>query len=268
MKSLIIIFLSLTLLSTRLFAEDEQINPDTARAYEGYLVTFQWPEALTTEHIDYKNVLSTENLLRLTAEEEKAIDPDNNINQSTPFGNMEQRLGTHVTILANRKWTLIFKHPGDTIKKSFHSTQEKDGYPELTANITITLGRYLESDIQYKYYLFDSFTQPETTPEQDNQNSNQAGTSLFFSQSETEQEAKPEFKEFEPALVLTLNQSNKTASKKVNYLDHPTIGTLIYFEPIELEDAIEKIAEQSVTPETGSSLTYDSLQSTNELTNK
>ena len=46
------------------------------------------------------------------------------------------------------------------------------------------------------------------------------------------------------------------------------IGTLIYFEPIELEDAIEKVAAQSVTPETGKSLTYDSLHSTNELTNK
>ena len=77
----------------------------------------------------------------------------------------------------------------------------------------------------------------------------------------------PEFKEFEPALVLTLNQSNKTASKKVNYLDHPTIGTLLYFEPIELEDAIEKIALQTVAPETGASLNYTELESTNELSN-
>jgi len=40
---------------------------------------------------------------------------------------------------------------------------------------------------------------------------------------------------------------------------------LLYFEPIELDDALEKIAAQSVTPETGSSLNYDELQSTNEL---
>lgn len=259
MKSLIAIFLSLNLLSTQLFAAGEQINPDTARAYEGYMVTFQWPEGLSTEQVDYKNVLPTESLLRLTSEEDKAIDPDNNTDQSTPFGNIEERLGQHVTVLANQKWTLIFRFPGDTIKKSFHSAQEKNGYPELTANIAITLGRYLESDIQYKHYLFDSFTQPD--PIQSNE---QAGSASIFSQAASQ----PEFKEFEPALVLTLNQSNKTASKKVNYLDHPTIGTLIYFEPIELEDAIEKVAAQSVTPETGKSLTYDTLQSTNELTNR
>lgn len=259
MKPLIVIFLSLALLNTQLFAEDGEINPDTARAYEAYMVTFQWPDALTSEQVNYKSILSTDNLIRLTGDEKST---DNNA-QPTPFGNVEARLGKNVTILANKKWTLIFRFPGDTIKKSFHSIQEKDGYPELTGNIAIKLGRYLESDIQYKHYLFDSFTQPNIAPEQDNQN---ATNRPFFSQSTTE--PQPEFKEFEPALVLKLNQSNKTASKKVNYLDHPTIGTLIYFEPIELEDAIEKVAAQSVTPETGKSLTYDSLQSTNELTNR
>lgn len=265
MKSLIVIFLSLALLSTRTFAEDEKINPDTARAYEGYLVTFLWPEALTKEEVDYKNVLSSENLVRLTGEESAIDDQDSNTGQPTPFGNIEEKLDQHVTILANQKWTLIFRFPGDTIKKSFHSHQEKDGYPELTANIAIKLGRYLESDIQYKHYLFDRYTQPDTSLEQDNQNPPQTNISPFVSQQTTEPELETELKEFEPALVLTLNQSNKTASKKVNYLDHPTIGTLLYFEPIELEDAIERVAEQSVSPETGRSLTYDSLQSTNEL---
>ena len=256
MKSLIAIFLSLNLLSTQIFAADEQINPDTARAYEGYMVIFQWPDALTSEQVNYKSILSTDNLIRLTGDEKST---DNNNAQSTPFGNVEARLGKNVTILANKKWTLIFRYPGDTIRKSFYSEQEKDGYPELTGNIAIKLGRYLESDIQYKHYLFDSFTQPDPI-----QNSEHDGSSSIFSQTKTQSD----FKEFEPALVLKLNQSNKTASKKVNYLDHPTIGTLIYFEPIELEDAIEKIATQSVAPETGKSLTYDSLQSTNELTNR
>jgi hypothetical protein len=54
----------------------------------------------------------------------------------------------------------------------------------------------------------------------------------------------------------------------VNYLDHPTIGTLLYFEPIELEDAMDKIALLSMMPETGKSLNYDELQSTNELSLK
>ena len=255
MKPLIVIFLSLALLNTQLFAEDGEINPDTARAYEAYMVTFQWPDALTSEQVNYKSILSTDNLIRLTGDEKNT---DNNA-QPTPFGNVEARLGKNVTILANKKWTLIFRYPGDTIRKSFYSEQEKDGYPELTGNIAIKLGRYLESDIQYKHYLFDSFTQPD--PIQSNE---QTGTSSIFAQAKSQ----PEFKAYEPALVLKLNQSNKTASKKVNYLDHPTIGTLIYFEPIELEDAIEKIATLSVAPETGKSLTYDSLHSTNELTNK
>ena len=271
MKSLIAISLSITLLlSMRSFAADEEFNPDTARAYEGYIVTFQWPDGLSTEQIDYKSVLHPEDLARLTSEDEKVSTIGNNADQTTPFGNIDERLGQHVTILANQKWTLIFRHPGDTIQKSFHSLQEKDGYPELTANVAIKLGRYLETDIEYKHYLFDSFSQPNVSKETDNQ----ADSESFFSQpisaqeqSAQEQSAQPDLKEFEPALVLTLKQSNKTASKKINYLDHPTIGTLIYFEPIDLEEAIEKVSAQSVTPETGASLTYDELQSTNELTN-
>ncbi|QUX95412.1 hypothetical protein C0J08_08230 [Marinomonas sp. CT5] len=258
MKTLIAIFSTLTLLSTYTMADEGEINPDTARAYEGYLVTFQWPDGQSTEQVDYKNILSTENLLRLSTTEELTTKPENNIDPSTPFGNIEARLGTHVKVLANQEWTLIFKFPGDTIKKSFYSTQEKDGYPELTGDIAIKLGRYLESDIEYKHYLFDSFTQPETA------NTNSAPENIF-SRPTLEPENQPEIKQFEPALVLKLNLKNKTASKKINYLDHPIIGTLLYFEPIELDDALEKIAAQSVTPETGSSLNYDELQSTNEL---
>ena len=247
MKALIITFLSLTLFNTHLLADDGEINTDTARAYEGYLVTFMWPEGLSSEAINYKNVLSTKHLLRLTKgkNEEDPSNTTSNTSESIPFGNIEERLGRHVKILANQKWTLIFKHPGDTINKTFHSEQEKDGYPELTGNIAVTLGRYLESDIRYQHYLFDSFTQP--------------------TQRQNTPDTQPEFKAFDPALVLTLNQHNKTASKKVNYLDHPTIGTLLYFEPIELEEAMNKIALQSMTPETGKSLNYDELQSTNEL---
>ncbi|QUX91433.1 hypothetical protein CYL31_08375 [Marinomonas sp. A3A] len=252
MKSLIVIFLSLALLNTRLFAEDGGINPNTARAYEAYLVTFQWPDALTSEQVTYKNILSTDNLIRLTGNEKST---DNNNAQSTPFGNIEARLGKNVKILANKKWTLIFRFPGDTIRKSFYSEQQKDGYPELTGKIAIKLGRYLESDINYQHYVFDRFTQP--TPDQNS-------TSILLSQNQTQ----PALKAFEPAMVLKLHQSNKTASKKVNYLDHPTIATLIYFEPIELEDAIDKVASQSMDHETGQSLTYNELQSTNELTKR
>jgi len=257
LKTLIISLLSLTLLNTHLFADDGEINTDTARAYEAHLVTFMWPEGQSSEQINYKNVLSTGNLLRLTKDEEGKPSAASNTSEVTPFGNIEGRLGKHVKILANQQWMLIFNHPGDTISKTFHSEQEKDGYPELTGSISVKLGRYLESDIRYQHYLFDSFTQPNT------QAQNSKGS--FFSQGQNTPDVQPELKAFDPALVLTLTQRNKTASKKVNYLDHPTIGTLLYFEPIELEDAIDKIALQSMTPETGKSLNYDELQSTNEL---
>ncbi|GAA0233111.1 hypothetical protein [Marinomonas primoryensis] len=260
MKTLIISLLSLTLLNTHLFADDGEINTDTARAYEAHLVTFMWPEGQSSEQINYKNVLSTGNLLRLTKGEEDKLSTTSSTPGSTPFGNIEERLGGHVKILANQQWTLIFNHPGDTISKTFHSEQEKDGYPELTGSISVKLGRYLESDIRYQHYLFDSFTQPNTQ--------GQSGKGSFFSQGRNTLDTQTEFKEFDPALVLALNQRNKTASKKVNYLDHPTIGTLLYFEPIELEDAMDKIALLSMMPETGKSLNYDELQSTNELSLK
>lgn len=260
MKTLIISLLSLTLLNTHLFADDGEINTDTARAYEAHLVTFMWPEGQSSEQINYKNVLSTGNLLRLTKGEEDKLSTTSSTSGSTPFGNIEERLGGHVKILANQQWTLIFNHPGDTISKTFHSEQEKDGYPELTGSISVKLGRYLESDIRYQHYLFDSFTQPNTQ--------GQSGKGSFFSQGRNTLDTQPDFKEFDPALVLALNQRNKTASKKVNYLDHPTIGTLLYFEPIELEDAMDKIALLSMMPETGKSLNYDELQSTNELSLK
>jgi hypothetical protein len=262
LKVLIIILLSLTVFNTHLFADDSQINPDTARAYEGYLVSFIWPKGQSIEQIDYKNLLPTDRLLRFMPPDDDATNISNNTNQITPFGNIEKRLGHQVKILANQKWTLIFKQPEDTISKQFHSEQEQNGYPELTGNIAIKLGRYLESDIDYKHYLFDRVTQTTSIPEKqetENEQSNQPIS--IFSPSANVSEIKP-------VMILKLHQSNKTASKKVNYLDHPTIGTLLYFEPIELEQAIENIALQSMTPETGQSLTYDELQSTNELSDR
>ncbi|MEO9273326.1 hypothetical protein ABFY09_00590 [Marinomonas sp. 5E14-1] len=259
MKALTPILLSLSLLSTPLFSDGGDINPDTARAYQGYMLSFLWPEGQSSEHIDYKNVFTVDNLIRLPKESISVTHNKASASfESTPFDNMEQKLNRRVTILANKKWTLIFKAPGDTIKKQFTSKQVKDGYPELTGYIAIKLGRYLESDIHYKHYLFDSFTQPEIDLEATNNNE-----SNLFSQ-ETDN-TNSGVKAFEPALVLQLHLSNRTASKKVNYLDHPAIGTLLYFQPIELEDAMATIALETMPLETGASLDYDELQSTNEL---
>ncbi|AEF55140.1 hypothetical protein [Marinomonas posidonica] len=280
MKKITLTLFTLLFISSPSQAIDEPIDPDTARAYEGYLVTFIWPDDKTSEQIDYKNILTTQGLFRLPETAPDGSEPlqgaptteaemleDEPISQPglpTPLIKIAEKLGPHVRVLLNQQWTLIFKRPGDIIEKSFHSDEIKDGYPELTGDIRIKLGRYLESEIQYKHFLFDSFTQPDTSmPIEKNQNS------LFFSNQESnqgEQANTRDLKAFEPALVLALDMRNKTASKKLNYLDHPTIGTLLYFQPLELEEAVEKIALQTMSPETGQSLTFDTLNSTNELT--
>lgn len=253
MKSLPITLLLLSLVSPRLMAAETAIDPDTARAYQGYLLTFIWPERYSNEHIDYENVLSLNGLIRIPPSLAEELTPTPNSQDNrlpSVFDDFDKKLDRHVQILSNQQWTLIFKAPGDTIRKQFQSLQNRDGYPELTGSIEIKLGRYLESDIHYQHYLFDSFTLPNNAP----------------SATELDLPSPSPYKQFEPALVLKLNEQNKTASKKVNYLDHPIIGTLLYFEPIELEDAIEQIAQQSLPGETGDSLTYDQLDSTNELT--
>jgi len=269
LKALTLIALSLSFITPRAFADIGEINPDTARAYEGYILTFLWPEEQSIEHVDYENIFSILDIERLPEpdikpepSEAEAIPTEQASVQKelTPFDSFKEKLDSHVTVLANQKWTLIFKEPGDVITKAFHSNEIKDGYPELNANINIKLGRYLESDIHYKHYIFDSFSQPETAPDEAEESS-----SFFSPFVPTENDESIDLKAYEPALVLNLELSNKTASKKINYLDHPTIGTLLYFKPINLEEALEKMAMQSITPETGQSLNYDALQSTNEL---
>ncbi|MCW4629946.1 MULTISPECIES: CsiV family protein [Marinomonas] len=224
MRALICNLLSLTLLTSGVYAADNRFDPNTAKAYEAYVVTFMWPEGQSSEQVSYKNILPTDRLVRFPAPNDVAGNTLNS-NQASPFGN---RLGRQVKILANQKWTLIFKQPGDTINKSFVSQQNVNGYPVLTGNIAITLGRYLESDIRYQHYLFGRAQQTASTPQDKNSTPQPIAPTTASSAEVT------------PTSVLKLRQNNRTASKKVNYLDHPTIGTLIYFEPIELEQAISQ----------------------------
>lgn len=283
MKARIFTLLSLTLLNSQTFANNDPINPDTARAYEGYLLTFIWPKGQSDEQIQYKEVISTKDLIRIKKPEDKTTSLSRNasigqnalsINETkatTPFDKFEKQLDKHVEILSNQQWTLIFKTSGDTIHKTFYSKQERNGYPELIGDITIRLGRYLESDIHYQHYLFDRLTVPEANKIEVVDPQPSPASPFSFSEPIDEPaiiKTQPELKEFGPSFILKLEQSNKTASKKLNYLDHPTIGTLLYFEPIILEEAIEKIALQSMIPETGESLNYEDLQSTNELSDK
>jgi hypothetical protein len=241
LKALIVTFISLVLLNTALYAEENDFSPNSAKAYEVYVVTFMWPEGQSSEQVSYKNILSTDRLVRFPAANDGAGNSRSN-SQASPFGNIERRLGRQVKILANQKWTLLFKRPGDTINKSFVSQQNENGYPVLTGNITITLGRYLESDIRYQHYLFGR-TQQTAAALQDK---NSPASPMLLSTTDAT--------ELTPTMVLKLHQTNRTASKKVNYLDHPTIGTLLYFEPIEVEQAM---AFQATTPEAERSLTYN-----------
>ncbi|GAB3482254.1 hypothetical protein [Marinomonas epiphytica] len=220
-----------------------QIDPKTARAYEGYLLTFAWPEKYASEHVDYENVLDLENLLRINQSQLES----STLNTSQlpdVFLQYKQRLKNRVQILSSQRWTLIFNKAGARVNQSFYSPLTKDGYPELVGDISIRLGRYLESDIHYRHYLFDSFSQPLETPP------------LDLNQTQIEPQLNTNIKQFEPALVLNLHIENKTASKKLNYLDHPIIGTLLYFEPLELETAIEAIQQQNATIETGLTSPY------------
>lgn len=231
-----------------------EYNPETARAYEAYLLTFVWPEQDSTEQVKYKNVLTTDNLVRYQNQNTSSQDSSSsaaNISQlSVPFDEFKNKIAPHATVLVNQKWTLIFKQTGDQISKTFHSDQLKDGYPELTGSIAIKLGHYLESDIKYQHYLFDSFSTPpntaQTTPDANNALLND-GTQRSDTAVTADPNSQPQVKLFEPALVLDVEQKNKTASKKLNYIDHPILGTLLYFEPINLDDAINQISLEKLT---------------------
>ncbi len=280
MKVATSVLLTACLFSHSLLADTGKYDPETARAYQGYLLTFIWPEDQSTEQINYVDLLPAElGLLINNKQQASEKKPRLDLQLDSPFVAMENKLKRRVDILANQEWTLIFKAPGDSISKQFTYYSEEFDYPELTADIVIQLGRYLETDIRYQHYLFsrnalqnavnspqsDVLNQSESLDAIDSNNrallraSEQTSTSIELPNLAINDEA------FVPSAVLTLYQSNKTASKKVNYIDHPTIGTLLYFEPIELEDAFERIALKTMTPETGASLNYDELQSTNEL---
>lgn len=222
----------LSVFSTQLFAADNQeYDPNTARAYAAYLLTFVWPDNHSSEQIDYNNVLSTESLPRYSKLQRQDNSPSaaNIVQLSVPFDDFKDKINPHAPVLINKQWTLIFKHTGDAINETFHSSALGDSDPELTGNISIKLGHYLESDIHYKHYLFNLFSSPHNINVLEN------------ATAKTDQ-TQSTLKIFEPALVLNLEQRNKTASQKLNYIDHPIIGTLIYFEPIDLNDAIQQVA--------------------------
>lgn len=217
-----------------MFAADSQkIDPNTARAYQAYLLTFEWPSYASSEQVPYKKVTNPSALPRYLSNDNNRGSQGADIAPlSVPFDSFKNKIAPNAPVLISQKWILIFNKRGDTISKTFQSEQNTNGYPELTGSISVRFAHFLESDIKYQHYLF---TPPPGAANPANnemaaQNSEQNGTAAT-----NEQPLGPM-----PTQVLNLEEENKTASKKLNYIDHPIIGTLLYFEPMDLNDAIQQ----------------------------
>jgi|OM-RGC.v1.009271136 hypothetical protein len=240
------------------------IDPDKARAYQAYLLTFEWPQGTSTEEITYQEIKNSTTIPSYDIPVDSAdsttlpatIEPLFNT-----FDRFNEKVGKHAKILANEKWTLIFPEAGFTHHETFHSTVNENGYADLSGEFSVKLGRYLETTLNYHHYLFahdESDLTPSALPQDNNVDRPQSDT-------ENTDAAPIENTTFNrPTKVFNLALKNKTASKKINYLDHPIIGTLLYFVPMELEDAIEQKALESFTPDLGENKTQEDLTS-NEL---
>lgn len=236
--------------------EPEKSN---ARAYRAHLLSFVWPDKMSSEQVNYQNIYQLDNIKRF-ANEEDAIQSTSIMDSTTqgldvttepnPFLQYQALMDRRVTILSNQTWPMIFEEQGSVVLEDFHSKQLFDGYPELTGKMKVKLGRYLETEIQYQHFIFDSFTAPV---EQINQTKGIIFDELDpFEESDLFNEITPEEKViqlYEPALVLSFTAERKTASKKLNYLDHPIIGSLLYFEPISVDDAEHELMLQALTEE-------------------
>lgn len=258
-KSLSFTLLSLCLAQGLSAADEPAVEQEksNARAYRAHLLSFIWPEKMSSEQIDYQNIYDIEGIPRFLNEEDAiqsasimdktALDSEltENVN---PFYQYQELVGKKVEVLVNQTWPMVFEEQGSVNIAEFHSPKRFDGYPELTGQISIKLGRYLETEIDYKHYLFDSFSAPvqeEVTEE------NIDG--LIFDELDPFEELpateKKTVKLYEPALLLSFTSKRKTASKKLNYLDHPIIGSLLYFEPISVDDAEHELMLQALTEE-------------------
>ncbi len=237
-------------------AAEQTIEPvkSNARAYRAHLMSFIWPSKLSSEQVDYQNIYQLDNIQRFQNEDEakqsasifdkKPLEESELIN---PFYQYQALIDNKVTVLSNQTWPMIFEEQGSVNFANFHSQSLFDGYPELTGQIQVKLGRYLETEINYKHFLFDSFTaleKKETLPI----------NSLIFDELDPFFVKPPLAEEriiqlYEPALLLAFDVQRKTASKKLNYLDHPIIGSLLYFEPISVDDAEHELMLQALTEE-------------------
>jgi len=261
-KSLSLSILGLCLAQIALAADDasaDEPEKSNARAYRAHLLSFIWSDKMSSEQVNYQNIYLLDNIQRFTNEEDAiqsasiidSVEQElDETSEPNPFLQYQAKMGKRVTILSNQTWPMIFEEQGSVVFEDFHSKQLFDGYPELVGKVQVKLGRYLETKVQYQHFLFDSFTAPVTQ-------TNQTQSIIFdeldpFDQVDPFNPIQPEekiIKLYEPALVLSFNLERKTASKKLNYLDHPIIGSLLYFEPISVDDAEHELMLQALTEE-------------------
>ena len=180
----------------------ENLNPATARAYKAYVMTFKWPSNASSEAVSYETVKAAQELPSFNPGLSRSL----RVNGS-PFEQFRNALDSRTTLLTNNEWTLIFPKKGTSFHKRIQGNNETNGIPEFKGAISFKLERYLETNAHFQHYRFERSDMGDSDAPQ--------------------------------AQVLSLTLANKTASKKLNYIDHPVIGTLIYFEPIALEDAID-----------------------------
>lgn len=261
-KSFSLTILGLCLAQTIYAANDTSENEtekSNARAYRAHLLSFVWPDKMSSEQINYQNIYQLDNIQRFTNEEDAiqstsimdTIQQEIDVaTEPNPFLKYQALMDRRVTILSNQTWPMIFEEQGSVVFEDFHSKQLFDGYPELTGQLKVKLGRYLETEIKYQHFIFDSFTAPV-------RETNQAQSNIFdeldplegidpFNKTTSEEKV---IQLYEPALILAFTAERKTASKKLNYLDHPIIGSLLYFEPISVNDAEHELMLQALTEE-------------------
>ncbi|TDO99613.1 CsiV family protein [Marinomonas balearica] len=245
------------------------IDPEKARAYQAYLLTFEWPKGTSSEEVTYEDIKNSTNIVSYDP-------PELNIEESTTrpatieplfnaFDGFNKKVGRHAKVLSNEKWTFIFPEAGFTHHETFHSTIDANGYVDLNGDISVKLGRYLETELNYQHYLFSTLENSEASEEDKSASEENKSAPLDSAQNEqTTLVGLPSAQSIiplRPIQVLNLTLNNKTASKKINYLDHPIIGTLLYFVPMDLEEAIEQKALESFTPDLGENKTQEDLTS-------
>ncbi|MBM6551917.1 hypothetical protein [Marinomonas ostreistagni] len=177
-------------------------------------MTFKWSSSMSSESVPYAPLPASQALPEFNPNLSRSLSVS-----GSPFEQFRSTVAARTELLTNNEWTLIFPDKGASFHKAIQSNSQTNGYADFKGAVSFKLERYLETNLHYQDYRFNDAYQATIEPD------TLEGTA-----------------QASPAQVLSLTFHNKTASKKLNYIDHPVIGTLIYFEPMPLEDAIDEMS--------------------------